>query len=141
MATPLREEERLTLYETPEEPSNPGVGLKPIPATSAEWTYAALVRQEADGDFGVRFPDLPGCVAAGSTFEEAGEMAREVLALHLEGNAAGGEYVPSPSSADAVLAHPDAMDAIALIVVEALPERLRETAPEWEQDAAATPAN
>ena len=138
---PLTEEERLTLYETPEEPSNPGVGLKPIPPTSAERTYAALVRQGADDDFGVRFPDLPGCIAAGSTFEEAGEMARGVLALHLEGKAAGGEYVPSPSSADAVLAHPDAMDAIALIVVEALPERLRETAPEWEQDAAATPAN
>ena len=127
-----------------------------------ERTYIALVEKDPDSDFGVWFTDLPGCITAGSTFTEACEMAREALALHLEGMTADEEYIPPPSSADAVLAHPDAMDAIALIVVEALPERteeearaafdafmaseygqqlMRETAPEWEQDEAAMPAN
>lgn len=88
-----------------------------------ERTYLALVEKEPDSDYGVFFPDLPGCVSAGSAFEEAREMAAEALALHLEGMAASDEYIPPPSSADAILAHEDAADAIALIVVEALPER------------------
>lgn len=93
-----------------------------------ERTYPALVHKEPDSDYGVSFPDLPGCITAGSTLEEACEMAREVLSLHLEGMAAGGEFIPSPCSADAALAHEDASDAIALIVVEALPERTEEEA-------------
>ena len=66
------------------------------------------------------FPDLPGCVTAGHTFEEAKELAAEALALHLEGLRSSGEEIPEPSSADAVVAHPDACDAIALLVVDAL---------------------
>ena len=117
-----------------------------------ERTYLALVEKEPDSDYGVFFPDLPGCVTAGSTFEEAREMAAEALGLHLEGMTAYGEYIPPPSSADAVLAHEDAVYAIALIVVEGHPPRteeeaqaafdefmaseygqelMRETAPDW----------
>ena len=87
-------------------------------------TYIGLVEKEPDSDYCVHFPDLPGCITAGRTFEEAGEMAAEALALHLEGLAEDGETIPAPSSADAILAHPDACDAMALIVVEALPARM-----------------
>ena len=93
-----------------------------------ERTYPALVEKEPESDYCVFFPDLPGCVTAGSTFEEAREMAAEALMLHLEGMSAAGEYIPPPSSADAALAHEDAVYAIALIVVEALPERTEEEA-------------
>ena len=93
-----------------------------------ERTYIALVHKDLDSDYGVSFPDLPGCITVGSTLEEAHEMAREALALHLEGLGADGEAVPPPGSADQALAHEDAFDAIALIVVEALPERTEEEA-------------
>ena len=93
-----------------------------------ERTHIALVHKDPDSDYGVSFPDLPGCITVGSTIEEAREMAREVLALHLEGMAADGERIPPACSADAALAHEDAFDAIALIVVEALPERTEEEA-------------
>ena len=93
-----------------------------------ERTYFALVHKDPDSDYGVVFPDLPGCTSGGGTFEEAREMAREALALHLEGMAAYGEDIPQPCSADVALAHEDAFDAIALIVVEALPERTDEEA-------------
>ncbi len=127
--TPLTEEQRLELYEPLEEPCDSGHGLKPIPADGADRTYAALVRMRASGDFGISFPDLPGCVTAGSTLEESHRMARQALALHLEGMAARGNPIPTPSSAGAVLTHPDAVDAIALTVVEALPERTEAEAP------------
>lgn len=93
-----------------------------------ERTYIGLVHKDPDSDYGVSFPDLPGCITADSTLEEAREMAAEALMLHLEGMGVHGEYIPPPSEADAVLAHEDAADAIALIVVEALPPRTEEEA-------------
>ena len=91
-------------------------------------TYVGLVHKDPDSDYGVSFPDLPGCITAGSTIEEAREMAADALMLHLESLARYGEDIPTPSSADVALTHEDAFDAIALIVVEALPERTEEEA-------------
>ena len=89
-----------------------------------EQTYIGLVHKEPDSDYGVSFPDLPGCITAGGTLEEAREMAAEALALHLEGMARSVMDIPVPSSADAIVAHLDAGDAIALLVVNALAEQL-----------------
>ena len=47
-------------------------------------TYIALVHKEPNSDFGVSFPDLPGCVTAGKTLDEARAFASEALELHLE---------------------------------------------------------
>ena len=46
-------------------------------------TYTGLIHKDPDSDYGVSFPDLPGCITAGRTVEEAREMAAEALALHL----------------------------------------------------------
>ncbi len=92
-------------------------------------TYIALVEKEPASDYCVHFPDLPGCITAGRTFEEAREMSAEALALHLEGLAEDGDAIPVPRSADAILAHPDACDAMALIVVEALPAHMAVAVP------------
>jgi predicted RNase H-like HicB family nuclease len=45
-------------------------------------SYIALIPKAADSDYGVDFPDFPGCVTAGRTLEEALRMASEALALH-----------------------------------------------------------
>ena len=89
-----------------------------------EQTYIGLVHKDPDSDYGVSFPDLPGCITAGGTLEEAREMASEALSLHLGGMARSGMDIPAPSSADAIVAHPDAGGAIALLVVNALAEQL-----------------
>lgn len=60
--------------------------------------YIALIHKDADSDYGVSFPDLPGVITAASTLDEARDMAAEALAFHLEGMAADGEAVPEPSS-------------------------------------------
>ena len=66
--------------------------------------FIALIHKDAGSDFGVSFPDLPGCVTAGATLDEARDMAAEALALHLEGMVEDGEAIPEPSSLEAVMA-------------------------------------
>ena len=84
-------------------------------------TYTGLIHKDPESDYGVSFPDLPGCISAGRTVKEAREMAVEALALHLEALEEYGEEIPKSSTADAVLTHPGAHDALALLVVEAMP--------------------
>ena len=66
--------------------------------------FIALIHKDAGSDFGVSFPDLPGCVTAGATLDEARDMAAEALALHLEGMVEDGDAIPEPSSLEAVMA-------------------------------------
>lgn len=79
--------------------------------------YIALIHKEAASDYGVSFPDLPGCVTAGSTLDEARAMAEEALALHLEGMAQDGEPIPEPSSLEAVMTDPVNRDGVAILVM------------------------
>lgn len=65
-------------------------------------SYIALLRKEKNSDFGVEFPDLPGCISAGSTLEEARVMAEEALAAHIAFLREDGDAVPAPSPLDAV---------------------------------------
>lgn len=81
--------------------------------------YIAIVHKDPDSDFGVSFPDFPGCFSAGSTLEEAKEMAAEALALHIEGMEEDGEEVPEPSKPRVIVADPDNAGALAFIVVPA----------------------
>jgi predicted RNase H-like HicB family nuclease len=76
-------------------------------------SYIALIRKDADSDFGVDFPDFPGCVTAGATLDEARRMAHEALELHVTGMIAHGEELPAPSTLDAIMAAPENQDAAA----------------------------
>jgi predicted RNase H-like HicB family nuclease len=78
--------------------------------------YLALLRKEPGSDFGVDFPDFPGCVTAGKTLEEARQMAAEALALHVEGMVEDREPIPAPSTLDAVMGDPQNRDAVAFLV-------------------------
>ncbi|MFY8140961.1 MAG: type II toxin-antitoxin system HicB family antitoxin, partial [Caulobacter sp.] len=78
--------------------------------------YIALIHKEADSDYGVSFPDLPGCVSAGVTLDEARAMAEEALALHIEGMAEDGDAIPEPSSMEEVMADRENRDAVAILV-------------------------
>ena len=46
--------------------------------------YLAIVEKTEASDYGVFLPDVPGCVTAGVTLEEARAFAAEALSLHLE---------------------------------------------------------
>jgi predicted RNase H-like HicB family nuclease len=45
--------------------------------------YIALVHKDEGTSYGVSFPDVPGCISAGDTREEALANASEALAAHL----------------------------------------------------------
>jgi len=78
--------------------------------------YVAYVRKDSDSDFGVEFPDLPGCFSAGSTIEDALFMAKDALAGHLSVLIDHGDPVPEPRSIEQLLADPERGDARAVLV-------------------------
>jgi predicted RNase H-like HicB family nuclease len=100
--------------------------------------YIALIHKDPGSDYGVSFPDLPGCVTAGLDLDDARRMAEEALALHLEGMTADEEPIPEPSSLEDVMAEWENRDAVAILVTApsatAKAVRVNMTIPEDELD-------
>ena len=90
--------------------------------------YIAVVHKDKGSDFGVSFPDLPGCITAGNTIDEAKDMAQDSLALHIKGMIEDQERIPSPAKLEDIMDDPDYSDAAAILVVsvsEAKPRSVR----------------
>ena len=79
--------------------------------------YIAIVHKETKSDFGVSFPDFPGCITAGKNIDEAKDMAQEALTLHIEGLVEDGEQLPVPSRLEDIMSDPDYANSIAYLVV------------------------
>jgi predicted RNase H-like HicB family nuclease len=58
----------------------------------------AVVIEQGETSFGAYVPDLPGCVAVGSSREEVELLIAEAIALHLESLRQHGEPVPAPTT-------------------------------------------
>ena len=84
--------------------------------------YVALVHKESDGCYGVTFPDLPGVITGGDTFDEAMEEAADVLQFAAEGwiNPDGSTGFKPPSTIEQLRNDPefleDARDAVIAFV-------------------------
>jgi len=78
--------------------------------------YIAFLHKERKSDFGVSFPDFPGCVTAGRTLEDARRMAVEALSLHVEGMMEDGDAIPQPSTLDSLADDPAMKGAVAVLV-------------------------
>lgn len=57
-----------------------------------------VIIEEGESSVGAYVPDLPGCVAVGETRDEAMELIREAVELHIESLRENGEPVPTPHS-------------------------------------------
>jgi predicted RNase H-like HicB family nuclease len=79
--------------------------------------YIAMIHKDPDSDYGVSFPDFPGCVTAGSTLEEARDMADEALGAHVGYLRETGRAVPEPTTLDAIMADPETAGAVSFLVV------------------------
>ncbi len=80
--------------------------------------YIAIVHKDPESDFGISFPDFPGCITAGKDIDEAKDMAQEALTLHIQGMIEDGEKLPAPSKLEEIMADPDFADAVAYLVVD-----------------------
>lgn len=58
----------------------------------------AIVVENAGSNLGAYVPDLPGCIATGSSKEEVERLIREAIELHLEGMVEDGLPIPEPTS-------------------------------------------
>lgn len=67
-----------------------------------KYSYPAVFEPGEDG-YGVYFPDLPGCISFGETFEKAQREAEDALGLHLYGMEKDGEVIPEPSKNPLIL--------------------------------------
>ena len=79
--------------------------------------YIAVVHKDPKSDFGVSFPDFPGCITAGSSIDEAKDMAHDALSLHIKGMLEDGDNIPAPSKLEDIMDNPDYSDAAAILVV------------------------
>jgi predicted RNase H-like HicB family nuclease len=82
--------------------------------------YIGIVHKDENSDFGISFPDFPGCISAGATLEETLAMGREALAGHIAVMADNGEAIPEPSTMDAVQAGAECGNGGTPVLVPAL---------------------
>jgi predicted RNase H-like HicB family nuclease len=66
----------------------------------------AIVVERAGRNYAAYVPDLPGCVATGTTVAEVEQLLREAIELHVAGLREDGLQVPEPSSVVAYLEVP-----------------------------------
>jgi predicted RNase H-like HicB family nuclease len=83
--------------------------------------YIALVHKDKGTSYGVSFPDVPGCISVGDTFEEAIDNASEALAGHLAVLEGDGDPIPNARSLEALKQDAgfvdDSADAVVAFVV------------------------
>lgn len=78
--------------------------------------FIALIRKDPESDYGVEFPDFPGCFSAGSTLDEVKDMAQEALQGHAQLLLEEGQALPIPSSLETILKDRRHRDTVALMV-------------------------
>ena len=59
----------------------------------------AVVIERSPYNYAAYVPDLPGCVATGSTREDVKRNIREAIVLHMEGLREDGWPIPEPQTA------------------------------------------
>jgi predicted RNase H-like HicB family nuclease len=78
--------------------------------------YIGIIHKDEGSDFGISFPDFPGCVSAGSDLSELASMGEEALRGHITLMADEGQAIPEPSSMDVVMQDPANRDGTPVLV-------------------------
>lgn len=59
--------------------------------------YAVIYEKTSTG-YSAYFPDLPGCVAAGSSLEETTRLIKGAMEMHLQSMMEDGDPIPAPTT-------------------------------------------
>jgi len=57
-----------------------------------------VILEKGENNFGAYMPDLPGCAVVGETREEALQLIREAVGLHVSAMRERGDVLPEPAS-------------------------------------------
>jgi predicted RNase H-like HicB family nuclease len=93
--------------------------------TAKKLHYPAVIDKDPDSDYGVTFPDFPGCVSAGSTLDEAVLGAHEALAGHAALMVADSEPLPEPTPLEVVAAKREPFTVAITLVPVTLPGKMQ----------------
>jgi predicted RNase H-like HicB family nuclease len=66
--------------------------------------YTVIYERGADGGWGAYAPDLPGLGVVGDSFEEAEQLIREGIAIHIDGLREDGLPIPEATTVAAKVA-------------------------------------
>lgn len=84
--------------------------------------YLIVIHKEPDSDYSVTVPDLPGCITAGDTLDDAQNQALEAIQCHIEGMLLDGEPIPEPKDLTYHQDNPDYADGTWRSVAITLPD-------------------
>ncbi len=90
--------------------------VRPVGNGGEFMKYPVIIHKDDESDYGVTFPDLPGCFSAGETIEEALINAREAAECHVEGFLIDSEPVPVARSIEEHKNNPEYKDGIWALV-------------------------
>jgi predicted RNase H-like HicB family nuclease len=65
-----------------------------------------IVIEQTDTGYSAYVPDIPGCVATGSTRDEVEREMKGTIAFHFDGLKAEGMAIPQPSSSSSYVETP-----------------------------------
>ena len=83
--------------------------------------YVAIVEDEEGKAVGVWFPDLPACISAGDTLDEAILNTAAALELWAEAMIESGQKIPPPRSMTDLKADSEIAQALATFMVALIP--------------------
>ena len=78
--------------------------------------YPVVIHKDKNSDYGVTFPDIPGCFSVGTSIEEALTMSQEAAECHIEGMLLDSEPIPVPTSIESHRDNPDYKDGLWALV-------------------------
>jgi len=98
--------------------------------------FVGVIHKDKHSEYGVSFPDFPGCVSAGKTMQQAYDMGREALRGHIETMTEFGDALPEQSlTLDEARHHPFARNALTFFMVDAFfPSRAKRINITMEED-------
>jgi predicted RNase H-like HicB family nuclease len=85
--------------------------------------YLVIIRRTGTG-YSVDVPDLPGCIATGTTVEHARQMIAQAIEMHLELMQQSGEPVPDPSPTVEFSVSEDSVEELCTWVEAEMPQAI-----------------
>lgn len=80
----------------------------------------ALIHEE-NGNFGVSFPDFPGCITGANTMEDAVRKGSEALSFHVAGMVEDGDPIPATRSVAELRSDPEFIEASQGAILSIIP--------------------